>query len=91
MPNLQKPQRSLVNKLDAANNIPLNSGDVFMNTFIPEKIKQSDFIKSVFMMYNLYATYEPMIFDEPCSWNTIMGIVSISPGTYFIHPNFEEF
>jgi hypothetical protein len=27
-----------------------------MNTFIPEKIKQSDFIKSVFMMYNLYAT-----------------------------------
>jgi hypothetical protein len=27
-----------------------------MNTFVPEKIKQSDFIKSVFMMYNLYAT-----------------------------------
>ncbi len=40
---------------------------------------------------SIYATYEPMIFDEPCSWNTIMGIVSISPGTYFIHPNFEEF
>ncbi len=33
-----------------SDNIPLNSGDVFMNTFIPEKIKQSDFIKSVFMM-----------------------------------------
>jgi hypothetical protein len=30
-----------------------------MNTFVPEKIKQSDFIKSVFMMYNLYATANP--------------------------------
>jgi hypothetical protein len=33
-----------------------------MNTFVPEKIKQSDFIKSVFMMYNLYAT--PDIYNE---------------------------
>jgi hypothetical protein len=39
-----------------SDNIPLNSGITTMNTFIPEKIKQSDFIKSVFMMYNLYAT-----------------------------------
>lgn len=30
-----------------------------MNNFIPEKIKQSDFIKSIFMMYNLYATANP--------------------------------
>ena len=30
-----------------------------MNTFVPEKIKQSDFIKSIFMMYNLYATADP--------------------------------
>ena len=30
-----------------------------MNSFIPEKIKQSDFIKSIFMMYNLYATSDP--------------------------------
>jgi hypothetical protein len=39
-----------------SDNIPLNSGITTMNNFIPEKIKQSDFIKSVFMMYNLYAT-----------------------------------
>jgi hypothetical protein len=30
-----------------------------MNNFIPEKIKQSDFIKSIFMMYNIYATADP--------------------------------
>ena len=39
-----------------SDNIPLNSGITTMNTFIPEKIKQSDYIKSIFMMYNLYAT-----------------------------------
>jgi len=39
-----------------SDNIPLVTGITTMNTFIPEKIKQSDFIKSVFMMYNLYAT-----------------------------------
>ena len=39
-----------------SDNIPLNSGITTMNTFIPEKIKQSDFIKSIFTMYNLYAT-----------------------------------
>jgi hypothetical protein len=42
-----------------SDNIPLNSGITTMNTFIPEKIKQSDFIKSIFMMYNLYATSDP--------------------------------
>ena len=42
-----------------SDNIPLNSGVTTMNNFIPEKIKQSDFIKSVFMMYNLYATANP--------------------------------
>jgi hypothetical protein len=39
-----------------SDNIPLNSGITTMNNFIPEKIKQSDFIKSIFMMYNIYAT-----------------------------------
>ena len=43
-----------------SDNIPLNSGITTMNTFIPEKIKQSDFIKSIFMMYNLYATADPI-------------------------------
>jgi hypothetical protein len=42
-----------------SDNIPLNSGITTMNTFIPEKIKQSDYIKSIFMMYNLYATADP--------------------------------
>ena len=42
-----------------SDNIPLTSGITTMNTFIPEKIKQSDFIKSIFMMYNLYATANP--------------------------------
>ena len=42
-----------------SDNIPLNSGITTMNSFIPEKIKQSDYIKSIFMMYNLYATSDP--------------------------------
>lgn len=42
-----------------SDNIPLNSGITTMNTFVPEKIKQSDYIKSIFMMYNLYATPDP--------------------------------
>ena len=40
---------------------------------------------------SIYATYEPMIFDEPCSWNTSIGPVSISAGIYFVHPDYEEF
>ena len=39
-----------------SDNIPLVSGITTMNSFVPEKIKQSDFIKSIFTMYNLYAT-----------------------------------
>ena len=42
-----------------SDNIPLISGITTMNTFVPEKIKQSDYIKSIFMMYNLYATSDP--------------------------------
>ena len=42
-----------------SDNIPLNSGITTMNSFVPEKIKQSDYIKSIFMMYNLYATADP--------------------------------
>jgi hypothetical protein len=42
-----------------SDNIPLNSGITTMNTFVPDKIKQSDYIKSIFMMYNLYATADP--------------------------------
>jgi len=55
-PEIEVDVTTLELTIRPSDNIPLNSGDVFMNTFIPEKIKQSDFIKSVFMMYNLYAT-----------------------------------
>jgi hypothetical protein len=40
---------------------------------------------------SIYATYEPMVFNEPCSWNTMNGVVSVPAGIYFVHPNFEEF
>ena len=55
-PEIEVDVTTLELTIRPSDNIPLNSGDVFMNTFVPEKIKQSDFIKSIFMMYNLYAT-----------------------------------
>ena len=33
-------------------------GTIEVNNYIPKKIKQSDFIKSIFNMYNLYATID---------------------------------
>ena len=45
--------------IQPSDNIPLDSGFTTMNTFIPQKIKQSDFIKSIFLMYNLYVTEDP--------------------------------
>jgi hypothetical protein len=38
-----------------ANNVQVIGGVQLINEFIPQKIKQSDFIKSIFQMYNLYA------------------------------------
>lgn len=58
-PEIEVDVTTLELTIRPSDNIPLNSGDVFMNTFIPEKIKQSDYIKSIFMMYNLYATSDP--------------------------------
>jgi hypothetical protein len=55
-PNIDLDITSFDVTIRPSDNIPLNSGITTMNTFVPEKIKQSDFIKSVFMMYNLYAT-----------------------------------
>ena len=37
------------------NNIQLIGGTQIVNEFIPQKIKQSDFVKAIFQMYNLYA------------------------------------
>jgi hypothetical protein len=59
LPTAKVVINSLKLKIRPSDNIPLNSGITTMNTFVPEKIKQSDFIKSVFMMYNLYATSDP--------------------------------
>ena len=58
-PEIEVDVTTLELTIRPSDNIPLNSGDVFMNTFVPEKIKQSDYIKSIFMMYNLYATSDP--------------------------------
>ena len=58
-PQIEVDVTTLELTIRPSDNIPLNSGITTMNNFIPEKIKQSDFIKSVFMMYNLYATADP--------------------------------
>jgi hypothetical protein len=40
-------------------NTPIISGFLNMNEYVPQKIKQSDFVKSIFMMYNLFADVDP--------------------------------
>jgi hypothetical protein len=59
-PNIRVEINSINLSIRPSDNIPLVSGITTMNTFIPEKIKQSDYIKSIFMMYNLYATSDPI-------------------------------
>jgi len=34
-------------------------GFLIMNQYVPQKIKQSDFVKSIFQMYNLFADVDP--------------------------------
>jgi hypothetical protein len=58
-PNIDLNITSFDVTIRPSDNIPLNSGITTMNTFVPDKIKQSDYIKSIFMMYNLYATADP--------------------------------
>jgi hypothetical protein len=58
-PNIDLDITSFDVTIRPSDNIPLNSGITTMNTFVPDKIKQSDFIKSIFLMYNLYATADP--------------------------------
>jgi hypothetical protein len=40
-------------------NTPVISGFLSMNEYVPQKIKQADFIKSIFLMYNLFADVDP--------------------------------
>jgi hypothetical protein len=58
-PNIDLNITSFNVNIRPTDNTPLTSGITTMNTFVPEKIKQSDYIKSIFMMYNLYATSDP--------------------------------
>lgn len=40
-------------------NTPVIGGFLEMNQYVPQKIKQSDFVKSIFQMYNLFADVDP--------------------------------
>jgi len=40
-------------------NTPVIGGFLKMNEYVPQKIKQSDFVKSIFLMYNLFADVDP--------------------------------
>jgi hypothetical protein len=40
-------------------NTAVISGFLNMNEYVPQKIKQSDFVKSIFQMYNLFADVDP--------------------------------
>ena len=40
-------------------NTPVIGGFLNMNEYVPQKIKQSDFVKSIFQMYNLFADVDP--------------------------------
>ena len=53
--NQQVDFSSLIVNILPSNNIQVISGTQVINEFIPLKIKQSDFIKSIFQMYNIYA------------------------------------
>jgi hypothetical protein len=53
--NPQVDFSSLVVDIVPSNNIQIITGVQVVNQFIPQKIKQSDFVKAIFQMYNLYA------------------------------------
>ena len=40
-------------------NTPVIGGFFEMNQYVPQKIKQADFVKSIFQMYNLFADVDP--------------------------------
>ena len=53
--NPQVNLTSLNVDITPSNNIQIIGGVQLVNDFIPQKIKQSDFVKAIFQMYNLYA------------------------------------
>jgi hypothetical protein len=54
----------------------------FQQTSLDQCIKKDGYI---------YASYEPLELKETITWETINGSITVPPGIYFIHPNFEEF
>ena len=50
--------RCLVNVTVNSDNMIINQ-PLFFNDFVPAKIKQSDFLKSIYQMYNLYIETDP--------------------------------
>ena len=59
--------------IPSANTIGYNS-NLNLNVYIPKKIKQADFIKSIFMMYNLYAEVDKSQPNKPFS---IIGLIYV--------------
>ena len=54
----------------------------FQQTKLDQCIKKDGYI---------YASYEPLELKETITWETVNGPVTVPPGIYFVHPNFEEF
>ena len=48
--------------IEPSTNITGSGGTLQINNYVPKKIKQSDFVKSIFTMYNLYTEIDP---DNP--------------------------
>jgi hypothetical protein len=46
----------------ASTNITGSGGTLIVNNYVPKKIKQSDFVKAIFTMYNLFTEIDP---DNP--------------------------
>jgi hypothetical protein len=51
-----------------SNNIYASSGIIDVNDYVPKKIKQNDFVKAIFNMYNLYADVDK---NQPNQLNLI--------------------
>jgi len=45
-----------------SSNITGSGGTLIVNSYVPKKVKQSDFVKAIFTMYNLYTEIDP---DNP--------------------------
>lgn len=65
---LQYVVTSIDISITLSNNILVVGGTIEVNDYVPKKIKQSDFIKGIFNMYNLYADVDK---NQPNQLNLI--------------------